>query len=227
MSLTYKQRVQNSMALLDQWAGEFDWLPVNWREKINLDTLDMFGVRSCILAQLYDAHFGSGGYDLAFDAFGAEGVNVSDSVYLFHSGTCEWIEALKASAAKFQAGQVWYNSNNNTRTVLAVNEVKGVLWITFEAAYSSGATGVMLRNEAAFVDGFSLEKPKRFSKGDELISKDGDVFYYISDNKVIRATNKGLQWDGLAYYERNLGTLTKRNSPTTDFYFDGKFFWND
>ena len=53
------------------------------------------------------------------------------------------------------------------------------------------------------------------------------MFYYISDDKVIQSTNKGLRWSSLYWYEKEFGPLTKRACPTTEFFFDGKMFWND
>lgn len=221
MDYTYEQRVANSIKLLDDNVGKFDWLTADWRSKINLDKLDMYSVTNCVLGQL------EGYYDSAHECFEGIGVDIGGGSYIFHIATSEWIEALKASTPKFQSGQVWHGKDGDTRTVLSVNDVKGILWITFEASYVSGITAVHVRNEAAFVDGYSLEKPKRFTKGDELLSKDGDVFYYISDDKVIQSTNKGLRWSSLYWYEKEFGPLTKRACPTTEFFFDGKMFWND
>lgn len=220
MDYTYEQRVANSIKLLDDNVGKFDWLTADWHSKIDLDKLDMYSVKNCVLGQL------EGDYDKACDAFENIGIVTSGSKYIFHTATSEWIKALKASASKFQVGQVWYNSNGDSRKVISVGkDDSNDLWITYTYALG-GLAGVNSAKEEGFAD-YSLTAPKRFNKGDELISKNGDVFYYISDDKVIRATNKGLTWAGLDWFEKDFGPFTKLPCPTTEFFFDGKFFWNN
>jgi hypothetical protein len=75
------KRVENSVAWLDRKAAEGEPIPVDWREKLDLDTLDIRNPERCVLSQVIGKQQVTGeagnytvnGYAWAFDKYYPKG----------------------------------------------------------------------------------------------------------------------------------------------------------
>jgi hypothetical protein len=222
------KRVQNSIKFLDSLVGEIDWIPANWREKVNLDKLSMTSCYDCVLGQLWTASgkgLGSGDspYGAAEDSLSRHGhiVTVGKA---FGNLTDVWKAELVKPAD--QTGTTFYLRANAaaTRTILLTTEHEGKVYITYTWQDSVGGGVKTVTNSEFDFPKWTTIKPKRFKNGDLLKSSTGRHYYYFSDERVIRVGDGELSWGGLGFYERQDGPLVKASYGSADFYFGGTQF---
>jgi hypothetical protein len=233
MDYTAEERVKNSIELLDDVAGKVDFVPVNWREKIDLGDLNMDSCTYCILGQLWKAETGeSDGYSDAKDALDRTSPrDVYSGKYTFSDAGSEWIKQLKNSmpaiASKFNPGDEYQDVNKCcTRTVKKTIDIDGETWIAFTF---DGVTSVL--RESEFTSRWTLKPKVRFTKGQWLKPKVATgygaqaSYIYISEEKVIRILNNKMSWCSLKWYENSDGELIVDESRgNAKFYME---MWNE
>jgi hypothetical protein len=226
--MNIEEKIAFSADLLDLYASRFSWIGSDWREKIDLDKLNMNSTENCILGQLH-----TGNYNDAHEEFRSSGIDIEGGRYIFGAATSSWLKYLKESLSvsdDFKDGTVWYSDDaSSARTIQRAFTVDGEDWVAYSWTSTTGIVpaGVRCTLKSQFVSGYSVRKPKRFKKGYKLISDDGNVFYYFTDDKVILVHGGHLSWASLAYYEKQHGTMKRSDFSSSEFYFSGEHFWND
>lgn len=225
------ESVKRSIQFLDDMAGKIDFIPVNWREKIDLDDLDMISCERCVLGQLWKAAGNSHDSSPYDDAYRALRVKFDTSAARFYhlafSGdTAEWRKQLTETVVP-REGEIFYQKSDPeyTRTILSAVEQGGKIWISFTHASPTGGSGARTLTNVAFeFDKWTTDKPARFKNGDQLLDAEGRSYYYFSDKRVIRVGDGVLGWADLAFYERQDGPLAKVEHGGTKHYFSNTFF---
>lgn len=173
--------IAKAAAELDKFVGKLGWVTADWRQKIDLDTLDMYGAKKCILGQL------QGHYDYARGDIRV--IDSSFEFYAFTGWTSEWKEYLKGY--EFQVGQEWKDKDGCcTITIKAVTKVDGETYVL----YRRNGRSVLTESAASLVeDGYTLKPKFDFEVGDLLtFGEDKDNLYIFLDNKkVLRLNYKG------------------------------------
>src|SRR3989442_8351354 len=127
---TAEEVVANSIKLLDDNVGKFDWLPFYWRNRIDLEKLEMGSVSLCILGQLWSAANDgeSSGYRSATNDMSEIGIDYSSDRYEFGTYAAEWRRQLKLtfSNSGLNPGDKWFYSSVTTpRIVKSLSVVDG------------------------------------------------------------------------------------------------------
>lgn len=203
----YNEYVVKAAKYLDEYAkkGTFPWIPIDWRSKINVDTLDMSSVRQCILGQLhpddYDGavrnltnHDRSAFYELdtAFSGYGAD-----------------WKGYIKDTRPNLRVDSQWSHAYGRDVTIKALIEIDNAKHVVY-AVNDSG--NIWVKSEADFLDGRTEIVKLGLKKGDQITFKDytGDaMFYWCSDDLVIRVENSEIGHSSLKYYRESYGTPRK------------------
>lgn len=182
--MNYSDIVTKGAQSLDTFVGKVSWLTSDWREKINLDMLQMSSLTFCILGQLHP----TGDYDDAI--YDLRQVDSNFDSYPFGSFTEEWKTYLLDSS-KFAVGSKWVNKNDKTYTMTVQGAVsvegkgKCIVYLTSEGS-------VYVRSADAIQRTWDASTPiPTFEFGQEIVFPQGAFgggkFYYIgnkSDNGV-------------------------------------------
>lgn len=165
---------------LDRMVGKVSWLTADWREKIDLDKLDMNSCRDCILGQL------EGYYSHAIDDLGPKGFRGGDGAFARFDD--EWIEYLKVSD-KFAKGAKWICKSGSglTMTIQGSVEIDGKDKVY---VYLTDIGDVIARS-ASYIESAYRPAPKvpDFKVGEEVVfpnNKLGIPFYFLSGDQILR-----------------------------------------
>lgn len=203
----YRNSVVKAAEYLDGYAekGTFSWLTTDWRDKIDLDTLSMVSCNSCILGQLHPNGYDGAVGDLCkvnnASWYGVDGA--------FSTFTSDWKEYIKGTRSGLRVDSVWSHSFGRDVTVKALIEIDNAKHVVY-AVNESGAIWVM--GETDFLDGRTEIVKLDLKKGDQVTFKSytgNAMFYWCSDDLVIRVEGSEIGHSSLEYYATCYGTASR------------------
>jgi len=203
MSITGENAVREAAAYLDKVAaqGNVLWLTKDWRDRIDLNTLDIESCGYCILAQLEGGSYDNATRDLS---------DVADlpdlSPFASHQG--EWVQYLTDTAnGGVDTTGTWYEKANN-RAVKDLQNVRLNNKPHVAFMRSDGTVGLYLAED--FMCWYERLAPCPFKGGDVLQDQDGDFFLFASADRVIRMASA--TWDSYsAWISAPTGRTFKKN----------------
>lgn len=185
--------VREAAEFLDKWSSDLEFLE-NWRERIDIDTLDMSDFRKCILGQLHPSH-----YDNAREALrGLRGWERLKAAFDGTTSTRPWKEYLQGWNINVNLTYVQKCGEMKTKSIRTM-EIDGTSYVVF---LYEGYDEAILQKMDYFLEMHKEYKPCSFRPGDVLVSEEGLLFLFKSENAVVRLGSKSLDFCTYEWYAK-------------------------
>lgn len=186
MSYSYESKVAQGVQLLDQNVP-------NWRDKINVDNLDLGSCSICVLGQVF------GDYNDGLNALGVDGYDYGFNTTGSYASLKEaWVEALGKNNKLVEKGDIYRDSYSYAVKVLQTSLVKVSdtetisIYIVQTGRVKNGAfqgdvsmskpqTAILQRRDFETAGAYSIKVPVFTPKPGTFITAGGRNYFVCSD----------------------------------------------